>query len=208
MNKHKPFSKIPLYLGALFLGAGLTSIILQKTYSKTRSSEVFPNLNIQMNLFLSSLDTHDNTLETKVLALGENIINQSTINLKYVFISDPKNATQNAISINGRSLTSPSGRKEVNQNIREMCAFDQRNNNYQWLQFTTTINTVCTVANIDLCWQEVARSTGYNPQLITNCFTNETPTLLEKYAITNPSISTFSSNTQTGNELLIHSNLL
>lgn len=70
------------------------------------------------------------------------------------------------------------GRQELNEDIRQMCIWDNYNASVWW-NYVSKINSQCTSQNVDTCWLGVANTTGINATLVSACQTNEAVALLE-----------------------------
>lgn len=81
---------------------------------------------------------------------------------------------------NGVMYSSLHGRQEANQNIREICAWNQSSDKTQWWNFISAVNKNCTAQNADTCWENQAKSAGYDTTKITECFNKEGIELIEK----------------------------
>ncbi|MFA6027541.1 MAG: hypothetical protein WC752_01310 [Patescibacteria group bacterium] len=81
------------------------------------------------------------------------------------------------------------GIQELNQDVRELCAFKYQPDKY-WA-FVEKANANCTSKDVDTCWEEQAKSAGLDTAKISTCQKDEALTLLanevalnEKYAVT------------------------
>lgn len=83
-------------------------------------------------------------------------------------------------SSNGTAYASLHGRQEGNQNIREICAWNQSTDKNQWWNFVSNVNKNCTDQNADACWENQAKSAGLDTTKITECFNKEGIDLVEK----------------------------
>lgn len=83
-------------------------------------------------------------------------------------------------SSNGTMYSSLHGRQEANQDIREICAWNQTTDKTQWWNFIGAINKNCTSQNADNCWENQAKSAGLDTTKITECFNQEGIDLVEK----------------------------
>lgn len=83
-------------------------------------------------------------------------------------------------SSNGSYYASLHGRQEANQNIREICAWNQVEDKNVWWDFVSLVNTNCTDQNADNCWQDQAQQAGLDTSKITECFNKEAVDLIEK----------------------------
>jgi len=71
------------------------------------------------------------------------------------------------------------GVQELNQNIREICAFNLGNLE-KWWKFVIGINNKCTAQNADTCWKDQATAAGLDLAKITQCFKSQFKALAVK----------------------------
>ena len=76
--------------------------------------------------------------------------------------------------------TAPHGRQEINENIRELCAWKLSENKQRWWTFIENVQNNCLPQNIDDCWDDQAKSAGLDSNLITACFNQEAFTLIDQ----------------------------
>ncbi|MFA6250576.1 MAG: thioredoxin domain-containing protein [Candidatus Shapirobacteria bacterium] len=87
---------------------------------------------------------------------------------------------------NGAFYGSLHGRVEANQDVREICAYNQAANKNDWWAFIDNVNKNCTSQNADTCWEEQAKKANLDTAKITQCFNTEAIDLIEKeLALTN-----------------------
>jgi len=72
------------------------------------------------------------------------------------------------------------GKSELNQNIREICAWNSTKEKSKWWAFVDLANNECGLANIDQCWQEKAKAVGLDENQIQECFNKNAIELLDK----------------------------
>ncbi|MFA4826803.1 MAG: hypothetical protein WC596_00915 [Candidatus Shapirobacteria bacterium] len=84
------------------------------------------------------------------------------------------------IKISDSFYTSLHGRVEANQNIREICAWNQTTDKKQWWDFVANVNKNCTAQNADTCWEEQAKKASLDTAKITECFNKDAQSLIEK----------------------------
>ena len=79
------------------------------------------------------------------------------------------------------------GRQEANQNVRELCAWNQVGNNKQnWWKFISNVNNNCTPQNADTCWEEQGKIAGIDTDKVTECFNRDAVDLIEhEISVTN-----------------------
>lgn len=81
---------------------------------------------------------------------------------------------------NGSLYASLHGRQEANQDLREICAYNQASNKKDWWNFIDNVNKNCTSENADSCWEEQAKKANLDPGKINECFNKEAVDLIEK----------------------------
>lgn len=85
------------------------------------------------------------------------------------------------LKIGDNLYTSLHGKQETTQNVREICAWNQTENNRKgWWDFVANVNKNCTAQNSDSCWEAQAKSAGLDTNKITECFNKEAGDLIEK----------------------------
>ncbi len=62
------------------------------------------------------------------------------------------------------------GRQELNEDIREVCAWQEKKDAQQWWQFVTGVNKNCNLGNVETCWEKEAKKSGFDPAKIKDCF--------------------------------------
>lgn len=102
---------------------------------------------------------------------------QKTINAD---LKDCLNTSNYIKAADGSIYSSLHGRQETNQDVREICAWNQSTDKTQWWNFIAAVNKNCTSENADTCWENQAKSAGLDTQKITECFNNEAINLIEK----------------------------
>ncbi len=74
--------------------------------------------------------------------------------------------------------TSLHGRQELNEDIREVCAWQQKKNVQQWWRFVEEVNKKCSSRNADNCWSAAAKAAGFSPEKIQACFNHDAKKIL------------------------------
>ncbi|MBU2592465.1 MAG: hypothetical protein ABH867_01520 [Patescibacteria group bacterium] len=87
------------------------------------------------------------------------------------------------------------GKKELNQNIREICAWNLAEDKSKWWSFVSSVNNNCSLEEVDQCWQAQADQTGIDRQKVQQCFSNDAVKLLEGEVALNEKFSVTSSPT-------------
>ena len=80
----------------------------------------------------------------------------------------------------GTMYASLHGRQEANQDVREICAWNQATDKTQWWNFVAAVNKNCTAQNADTCWENQAKSAGLDTTKITECFNQDGVRLIEE----------------------------
>ncbi|RLC35705.1 hypothetical protein DRH14_00195 [Candidatus Shapirobacteria bacterium] len=83
-------------------------------------------------------------------------------------------------SQDGNFYSSLHGRSEANQDIREICAWQQTDDKSKWWKFVLNVNKNCNPQNVDSCWQKQANQAGLDENKITDCFDHQAIALIEK----------------------------
>jgi len=72
------------------------------------------------------------------------------------------------------------GRGELNQNVREVCAWNQTNDKNKWWRFIGRVNKSCNAQNADQCWEKHAKEVGLDVSKIKTCFNSEAVGIIEE----------------------------
>lgn len=84
------------------------------------------------------------------------------------------------LKIGNNFYTSLHGRIEANQDVREICAWNQVSDKKQWWEFVKNVNQACTSENADTCWEEQAKKANLDTAKINECFNKEAASLIDK----------------------------
>ncbi len=71
------------------------------------------------------------------------------------------------------------GKQELNQNVRELCAWETGDEE-KWWNFVDLVNTNCSYQNADECWEEYAAQAGFNAENIKSCEANDSQRILNE----------------------------
>jgi len=102
---------------------------------------------------------------------------QKTINQNYQSCLDESAYIK---SSSGDYYASLHGRVEANQDVREICAWNQNEDKTKWWDFVNNVNQNCTAQNADTCWEEEAKKADLDTAKISQCFNNEAIDLIER----------------------------
>lgn len=83
------------------------------------------------------------------------------------------------VNENNGQFESLHGLVELNQNVREICAYNLGDQD-KWWQFVSLVNEKCTSQNADTCWTAQAKAAGLNTAKITACEKGQKTALLKK----------------------------
>jgi len=72
------------------------------------------------------------------------------------------------------------GKQELNQDVREICAWNLTSDKKKWWQFVDLVNKNCQPTNADSCWQNQAGKAGLDESKIQECFNKQGIELLDK----------------------------
>ena len=89
-------------------------------------------------------------------------------------------------------FTSLHGEQELNQDVREICAWNMGDEE-KWWDFVEKVNEKCTYSDADSCWEEQAESAGLNTAKIRDCEKNQAADLLKKDMELSEKLQAFSS---------------
>lgn len=85
----------------------------------------------------------------------------------------------NYLTSNKTRYSSMHGKQELNQGIREICAWNNTDDKKKWWDFVLKVNTNCTDQNADTCWEDNAKAANLDSTKITECFNKEAISIIE-----------------------------
>lgn len=86
---------------------------------------------------------------------------------------------ENCQSLKEGELTSLHGEQELNQDVREICAWNLSEQK-KWWDFIEKVNANCDSTNADSCWEKQAEEVKIDVAKIKDCQNNQAGALLEK----------------------------
>lgn len=95
------------------------------------------------------------------------------------------------------------GAQELNQDIREICAFIQGNLD-KWWKFVSLVNEKCNSSDADTCWRQHATAVGLDANKISQCEKTQTKTLADKEIVEAEKYQASGSPTVFINDVLYH----
>ncbi len=87
------------------------------------------------------------------------------------------------------------GRGELNQNVREICAYSQAEDKTDWWNFISLTNQNCNQDNVDSCWEQQAKDSNLDTKKIKDCFTKDATSLIDQHLADSEADQAFSSPT-------------
>jgi len=196
------FFSIILSLGSFFGGKYLANdqaeaknkpnVTVQEIIYKPQKSD-----RPELQFFIMSFCPFGNQMEDVLQPVFELFSDKVNITPHYIFqkITDLASYCQSASgdesacldektylkSSSGILYSSLHGRQEANQNVREICAWNQvGNDKTTWWKFISLINKNCTTQDADTCWEEQGKEAGLDTNKVTECFNKEAFTLIDK----------------------------
>ncbi len=181
-------------LGLLLISAFLAGSIWQKSnfeiqpQSKTIEEQIKtirfqPKKNDQpkIEFFMQTMKEEDKLIQTRLANVAGFFGDKVSWQPYYFFTStkQPLN-NQNCIeAINDTFYCSPLGKPQINQQIRELCAWELTNDIQGWWSFVNRVSQNCQLDNIDQCWQVEAKITNLPEEQIQDCFSRQTTKLIK-----------------------------
>ncbi|MFA5953121.1 MAG: hypothetical protein WC812_00855 [Candidatus Pacearchaeota archaeon] len=156
-------SEIPVYLtkdGKYFVSiiAELSDSSNEGNSNDQTSDEIPTSDKPNVKLFVMSFCPYGNLAENTMYPVYNLLKGYVDFEVHYI------------VSVEGNSVSSLHGQKEVDQNIRELCVKKNYGNDKFW-NFVTAINEDC--GSDGSCWENVSQTLGIDIQTIESCFENE-----------------------------------
>lgn len=142
-------------------------VALQQTYEKL--DLVKGDNRPQVDFFVMSYCPYGNQAEELLKPIYDELKDEADFYPRYVIYGQGTGCLQDS---DGSQYCSLHGRVELNQNIRELCVFEQYGQD-SWFDFALAMNTACTQTNADTCWTGVAQGLGLDTAAIAACETSE-----------------------------------
>jgi len=107
---------------------------------------------------------------------------QSLEECKPNFVADSEECKSKFLLETGdTAYSSLHGRGELNQNIREICAYNQKEDKNDWWSFIGLVNKNCDQDNTDSCWEQQARESNLDTEKIKSCFNQNATDLIAQH---------------------------
>ena len=120
----------------------------------------------QVDFFVMSFCPYGNQAEELLKPVYDKLKGEADFNPRYVIYTQ---GTDCYTDTDGTQYCSLHGGQELNQDVREMCVFNN-DGEQAWFDFALAMNAQCTAQNADSCWQDVAKSVGLDTDAIQSCF--------------------------------------
>jgi hypothetical protein len=140
----------------------------------------------EIELYFQAFGQKDSQLQTNLVKLVKEFGQQVTWQPHYFFSesSNPDQPTNCLATETGNYYCAPQGKNQLNQNIREICAWRFANNKLQWWEFINSVHQNCRLNEIDTCWQKQAKEADLPNNQIQNCFSTQAiETIKEEIAV-------------------------
>ncbi|MBL7159080.1 hypothetical protein ISS85_01245 [Candidatus Microgenomates bacterium] len=95
-------------------------------------------------------------------------------------------------SLKAGEFTSLHGEQELNQDVREICAWNLGDEE-KWWDFVEKVNDNCSDKDADTCWEKHAKDAGLDTNKIKDCEKNQAADLLKKDMTLSEEMQAFSS---------------
>lgn len=187
MNKkiNLPWPVLILFLIAAFLTGSIwqKQSFEQLPQLKTANSEtqnyIFqPIKSEQPNLqvYMQSFNQEDKLLQANLAKTAGFFQEKISWQPNYYFTStdQPLNFDDCIETPNNNFFCSPLGKPQINQQVRELCAWEIINDNQSWWKFVNAVAQNCNPDDIDQCWQVEAKIANLPLAQIQDCFSRQT----------------------------------
>ncbi|MEA2020302.1 MAG: thioredoxin domain-containing protein [Patescibacteria group bacterium] len=122
----------------------------------------------EVQLFTMSYCPYGNQAENIMKPVVDLLGNSVTVEPHYIFYDNYQRGGPEYCIDEESKYCSMHGVEEANQNLRELCVFENQKDMY-W-DFVDNANQMCTVDDIETCWQDAAQETGVNVSSVEACF--------------------------------------
>ncbi len=124
--------------------------------------------NPEVQLFTMSYCPYGNQAEDLMIPVVDLLGNSVTIEPHYIFYENYQGGGPDYCIDDESIYCSMHGVEEANQNLRELCVFNNQQEKY-W-DFVDNSNQMCTVNDIETCWTEAAEDAAVNTASVESCF--------------------------------------
>ena len=120
----------------------------------------------QVDFFVMSFCPYGNQAEELLKPVYDELKGKAVFHPRYVIYTQ---GTGCYTDTDGTQLCSLHGGQELNQDVREMCVYNDQGEQ-AWFDFALAMNDKCTAQNADTCWTDVAKGLGLDTDKIQSCF--------------------------------------
>jgi len=120
----------------------------------------------QVDFFVMSYCPYGNQAEELLKPVYDKLKGQAYFKPHYVIYDQGQDCYTDE---DGTKLCSLHGGAELNQDIRELCVYNEYGEE-EWFAFALAMNEQCNAQNADTCWEDVAQQVGLDVDKIKQCF--------------------------------------
>lgn len=124
--------------------------------------------NPEVMLFTQSFCPYGNQAEDLIKPVVDLLGNEVEIEPHYVLYDNYQGGGPEYCIDEESQYCSMHGIDELNQDIRELCVYENQNDKY-W-DFVSQVNQDCTVDDVESCWQDAAAESGVSINTVESCF--------------------------------------
>lgn len=123
----------------------------------------------QIDYFIESMNQESNVLEEEMKKINKELGNNIIIYPRYTIT---KNLSNNSTCYDKGNYCSTKGIRELEQDIRELCAYYYIGTD-EYYDFVTVTNRLCDLNNINTCWINATEIININTTQINKCYEEE-----------------------------------
>ncbi len=140
----------------------------EETADSQQDQEIPQQENPEVLLFTQSFCPFGNDAEDIIKPVVELLGDKVEIRPHYVLYENYQGGGPEFCIDEESKYCSMHGIDELNQDIRELCVYENQNDKY-W-DFVSQVNQDCMVDDVESCWQDAAAETGVNISSVESCF--------------------------------------
>lgn len=128
-----------------------------------------------VKIYLQSFSQKDKLLVANLKKVVQFFNEKISWQPHYFFSSttQPENNKNCMATEEGVYFCSPLGKQQINQNIRELCAWKLTTHHLNWWNFINSVHQNCSLDKVDRCWQDEAKKNKLATAQIQNCFSTQ-----------------------------------
>ncbi len=135
---------------------------------QTQTQDIPKSDNPEVQLFTMSYCPYGNQAEDLMMPVVDLLGNSVTVEPHYIFYENYQGGGPEYCIDEESVYCSMHGVEEANQNLRELCVFNNQQEKY-W-DFIANANEMCTVNNIETCWADAAKDAEVDDTSVESCF--------------------------------------